>query len=333
MIKDGGHAGFVSTLCDLPAAAQFKAQQLSCSSILRLLRACRDAQSSCTFQDHVMRLLSRLPAAVQLQPRDPVQRMLLDIRKGDSGLVSNLARLPAAQDISGEQLLQLLTAAAKEPAWASCVGTEELCELPAAAQISDAEAAGLLVAALQQGKAECMEALRQLPAAHPLSSGSVSQLLGAAASAANEIIQEALSTLPEGVELSSSIQAQHLKEFKHWRCIEVLFDWLDDEQQLSAELTGEALRVAALWCLSNTMEELCELPPAELLSSKQVAAALEAAVMRGSEECTQLLCKLPAAQHLSKKDVRWLLATAERSGSLLCTAVLRQLPAAGWALQ
>lgn len=232
MIKDGGHAGFVSTLCDLPAAAQFEgdsvckllltaaqhkeyahaarlcrlagaqqmtgehvvallavflvtygsssyweshlsqelvacmasifalpaAQQLSCSSILRLLRACRDAQSSCTFQDHVMRLLSRLPAAVQLQPRDPVQRMLLDIRQGDSRLVSNLARLPAAQDISGEPLLQLLTAAAKEPAWASCVGTEELCELPAAAQISDAEAAGLLVAALQQGKAECMEA-------------------------------------------------------------------------------------------------------------------------------------------------------------------------------
>jgi hypothetical protein len=321
----------IQSILKLPAA-----QQLSYSTILQLMRLCCKAGTGSSLLLHEgVRALGCLPAAQVLSSQELVQQILAAVQQGDYVTVESMNYISAAQEISSEQLLQLLTAVTLEPSWSSqkCTAVQRLCSLPATVQISSEDIARLILAALEQGKLECMGIFWNLPEAGQDSSKSLTQLLDAAVKIHNRIHTEVMMSCPPGMphsKVDSRLESV-LRSSRYRDCIEWLLRmvWIDVVKHCDAKQTAAALKVAVLWTLMTSLTELCSLPAANLLSSEQVTAALEAAVVQGSEGCTLLLCRLPAAQQLSKKEVGWLLATAEQHDSHKCAAVLRRLPAHG----
>uniref|UniRef100_A0A383W5Q2 Uncharacterized protein n=1 Tax=Tetradesmus obliquus TaxID=3088 RepID=A0A383W5Q2_TETOB len=219
-------------------------------------------------------MLSDLPAAYDLSSKEFAQRMLAVVHQGDTVTVHSLSYFPDARGVPHQQLLKLLTTAVEEPRWVSRGATIELCEPLAAYDISEEEAAGLLLAALRQGKYRVLDALCNLPAAQRLSCGSVLQLLDASTKISNKKY-----VVLEGGRSAELARARKLGNGSlvlclagHPSCIIVLFRLLVklEAVQLSVQQTAEALKVAALWSCEDAVTRLCALPAAGFLSSKQL---------------------------------------------------------------
>jgi hypothetical protein len=186
---------WVEALCSLPSA-----QQLSSDNVDEL------CQKALTYEgDHLVGLLCQLPAAGQLDSGAIVQLLETAIecctkRLSDEATdcVEHLCRLPAAAEISSSALVQLLQAAllkehaiftASQPAYTGLAEAwrevhadfyEQLCQLPAAQQLSHSEVQQLLLEAVRLDSIVGMTALLQLPAVEQIGSAVQGVLLEAA---------------------------------------------------------------------------------------------------------------------------------------------------------
>jgi hypothetical protein len=180
-------------LCQLPAFAA-----LSSEDVTGLLQAAF-AQHSSRSVEHIIENLVQLPAFRQLNSAVVAQLLHAAACHYCSSTshtswhlsfgLKSLCSLPAARDVSIEQLLQPLMKAVQH----SEVCTYALCALPAAQQLSSGALDQLLLAASAGEDRRSAQVLLRLPAAQQLGSAAFAQLLQAAVDAAS--IQEILSAV------------------------------------------------------------------------------------------------------------------------------------------
>jgi hypothetical protein len=183
MLEYGVNSGrfeYVEAVCSLPSA-----QQLSSDDVGHLCQEALTGEST----DHLLGLLCQLPAAGQLDSSAIVQLLKTAIeyctkRLSDDATdcVEHLCRLPAAAEISSSALVELLQAALLEeraifedsrpvhPDHAygqrevHADFYEQLCQLPAAQQLSHSEVQQLLLEAIRLDSVVGMAVLLQLSA-------------------------------------------------------------------------------------------------------------------------------------------------------------------------
>jgi hypothetical protein len=143
-------------------------------------------------------VLQLLQTAVQHEDKDlRVDRLTLD-----------LCRLPAAQQLDSQAVLQLLQAAVLR----GKISTSSLCALPAALRIDGRTVLQLLQEAVQQGRSG--DGLCRLPAAQQETKIVVFQLLEMAVQRGNDSGIESLSTLPAAKQLRETAVAGLLQTAK-----------------------------------------------------------------------------------------------------------------------
>uniref|UniRef100_A0A383V6A8 Uncharacterized protein n=1 Tax=Tetradesmus obliquus TaxID=3088 RepID=A0A383V6A8_TETOB len=260
------------------------------------------------FED-VLVNLCWLPAAQQLSSEEVQQLLQAAVERGCAP--AQLCELPAAAGITSDATLQLLQAAVSKG-----VNVEWLCELPAAAGISSEGVRQLLQAAVCEGEFEWyFTGLLRLPAAAGISSDAVSQLMLLGLEKDGEV--EQLFALPAAAGISSEALPQLLlAALKHSREVAQLF-----ALPAAAGLTSEAVLQLLQAAVEHgyVPEELCQLPAAAGISSAAVLQLLQAAVRKcggkkqwlcGNASCIRLLCNLPAVHHLTCEEVFSLLSAA-----------------------
>jgi hypothetical protein len=126
--------------------------------------------------------LCRLPAAQQLSS-DQVMQLLVEAAQNRIHLgVQKLCLLPAAQEFGSNQVIHLLEGAlqrgcrAGRAAAGLCSCIRELCNLPAAQQLSSEQVMQLLATAVQHSHSSRTRGLCMLPAAQQLDADQVMQI-------------------------------------------------------------------------------------------------------------------------------------------------------------
>ncbi|KAF6252214.1 hypothetical protein COO60DRAFT_545387 [Scenedesmus sp. NREL 46B-D3] len=153
-------------LCRLPAATA-----ISSADVASLLQAAFLKPPSQTADNGIEDLMHSLPAYSQLNSTQVAQLLRAAAERCCSSssnddfegyiVFTSLCELPAAQQLSTEQVLQPLKVVA--PHNARC--TKALCQLPAAQQLSSEAVAQLLQAAVKGSSMQCFEMLSGLAAA------------------------------------------------------------------------------------------------------------------------------------------------------------------------
>jgi hypothetical protein len=271
-------------------------------------------------------------------------------------IVELLRGLPAAEQISSDQVAVLLRLAAKRrQLWphlnqqraadqqhAACM--LQLLRLPAAQQLSSKVVTELLALLLTWSKHrdvdECTAVFCRLPAAQQLTRKDVTQLLHTAAGASSEVCAVGLlCRLPAAQQINCFAVAALLRAAvqNHEQNHESGRDpfvgpvcGLPAAQQIRPDTVVELLTHAVERCTEHCVLHLCKLPAAQEVSSDDALQLLRLAVERSTADCVLQLCKLPAAQEISSDDVLQLLhsAAAEDRGSDAGTGPLCMLAGA-----
>jgi hypothetical protein len=175
-------------LCQLPAAVFVSSQELT-----QLIQAAPRGQ-----QHEARKALLRLPAARPLYHAEIAQQLLVAAQVGDSNGLQRLFLDQSsyswwgdARQLGSADVLPALAAAVKLDT--KCL--EELLKLPAAKQLSSEELTPLLQAAVVCGSINRLNALCKLPAAQQLSSAALEHLLLAALQQRRRAVVQRLSKL------------------------------------------------------------------------------------------------------------------------------------------
>jgi hypothetical protein len=327
------HDWCIRLLCQLPVAAE-----LSTDAVTRLLLA---AYEECQYD--AGRFFCELNVAQQLSS-DQTEGLLHMLMQTGSRVAHDISstwefwqavyRLPGAMQLDSSAVVRLLrTAICMDDADAS----EDLVELPAAADISSADVASLLHEAFAEpadvGIAYATLDIMQIPAFQQLNSAEVAQLLHAAAqhySDGDETREykglTSLCELAAAQELSSEQVLQPLQLVVHSDvCTEALCK-LPAMQQLSSETVAQLLQAAIVGKSERSFELLCALPAVQQLGSVAVGELLLAALSAHKYQCTKALWDLPATQQLDSGAVAQLMQAAVTASSIECIA--RIVPAA-----
>jgi hypothetical protein len=136
-----------------------------------------------------------LPAAAQLGSDVVMQLLLVALQaQADDQCICSLRRVTAAAQINSIQLTEILQAAVQLRR-VEC--TRMLCSLPAAEEMSSEQVAAVLLTALQQDSTACAHAiLKQFPSVVHLKADMLAPLLLAAAGHRNTTCMERLCSLP-----------------------------------------------------------------------------------------------------------------------------------------
>jgi hypothetical protein len=326
------------------------AQQISSELLAELLLGCAHV-CTCAGKvvDECLGAICILPAATALSSTELVQLLEAVFERGfntqqyadDKRAVSygmtllcaHLMHLPAAAELSTEQVMQLIQKAAlfnNAPAMRSFAISK------ITGRLSSEMVLQTLQTVVEAGGGACTEALCLLPAAQQLGREAVVQLLQAAA---DPLCTASLCQLPAAQQLSSEAVTRLLQAAEGGMCTASLCH-LPAARKLSCEAVAELLTTAVkksgpgpcqdrssrlhAGCISS----LFLLPVTQEFCSATVARLLHAAAVHGSIECTISLCRLPGAAQISRAAVARLLQTSMQLGHHKCTIQLCELPAA-----
>jgi hypothetical protein len=271
--------------------------------------------------------------------------------------VQHLCSLPAAKEMSSEQVAAVLLTALQHGSTACALIVIE--DIPAVALLtadmkvpllladegqgcakrlltSSEQLVEVLQAAVQHGSVGCIYCIRMhpLPAAQALSNVQVVELLNAAVNDDKPDCLFELCGLVGGVELASKQVLPAVKVAitnQRAGCLEHLCR-LRAVHDLSRVLVAGLLQFSARCGSAACLQLLCRLPAAECLDSTDVWEAMVAATQAeddlGKTDCMLHLCLLPAASCLTSMQLEQLLAKAVGIGSVGCTELLCQLAAA-----
>jgi hypothetical protein len=328
------HTAAVHHMVALPAMQQHLNAATLEAMLLQLLR-----------HDGCINVLCQLPVAAELSTDAVTQLLLAAYQEGSFGAGPIFCDLDVSQQISSEQIEALLLGLTTQTKCYECSNSFlfrraihalpgfwqlnssavvrllrtaisaqganvsfKLCLVPAAANISSADVASLLLEAFAKPAEYRIDNITynvaRLPAVHQLTSAEVAQLLHAAAEHY---------TGGEGGPLDEYNGLTSLCE-------------LAAAQQLSREQVLQPLQLVVRYSRVCT-KSLCKLPAVQQLGSESVAQLLQAAIAGGSDQSCKLLCALPAVQQLGSKAVGKLLQAALSADKFQCTTALWDLPA------
>jgi hypothetical protein len=213
----------VKVLCKLPAAAQLSSKTLS-----RLLLAAVEGYAKILKQpSRVLGEMAGLPAAQQLSSEEVLQQLQASAQH-NSSLPVPFLRLPAMQQLSNTQVMQSLEAAVNKGAGAFI---ESLMFLHSAAQPSRVQIMSLLETAVIAGNGST-DGLCRLPAARQLNNEAVFQLLQSAVRNDSLTCTKALSRLPAArllhdFEVANLLEAaeERQQSSKPYMCAAALQEW------------------------------------------------------------------------------------------------------------
>jgi hypothetical protein len=171
-----GSAGRVKLLCSLPAA-----EHLSSTDVVDSVTAAAQVDDVCSSTE-CMRYLCGVPAAKGMNRTQMLSLLKAAVKSGSAGSVKLLCSLPAAEQLSGADVVDCVTAAAQVVDVRS--GTDcmlQLCGLTAAKSLTSTQVTTVLQAAVQRGSAICVKLLCRSRAAEQLSSADVVDCVAAAA--------------------------------------------------------------------------------------------------------------------------------------------------------
>jgi hypothetical protein len=296
---------------------------------------------------------NNLPVVRQLSRASVLNLLQQAVAGGNLNCTGYLIGLPVMGELSCEELMLLLKAAAGSAQTRPSIWvTNLLCGKPAAAKISSNEVAILLQSAAQRRQllpcddariAACMLQLCKLPAAQQLSSQVVTELLTLLLtwSKTKEVAEctAALCRLQAAQQLSHNAVTQLLHT-----AAGASFEGSDVEPicSLPAAKQINCFAIAALLRPAVQFHDMapfagpvCSLPAAHLIKPGVILELLTQAVERCTAQCVLHLSKLPAAQEISSDSVLQLLhlAAAGRgshagTGPLCCLAGAQELSAA-----
>jgi hypothetical protein len=223
-----------------------------------------------------------------------------------SGSAALLCRMPAAAQLSSEQVATLLHKAVHSDDFRS---VQPLLSLPAAEHLCSMCMEQLLRSALVSGRQRscCVQMLCSTPAARALGCDAVARLLQAAAQ------------LGEGDWMGPGFFAT-----ASYRSL----CSLPGAEQLTSSMIAAAMKAAAEKDRIDSLRLLCELPAAEQLTSADVQVMLHAAVERNCIDSVMSMAQLPGAQQLTSADVQVMLHAAVERNYSDSVMILAQLPAA-----
>jgi hypothetical protein len=314
-----------------------------------------------------------LPAMALSGPQDVLQLMLAaaEHRFGDG--LSMLCGLTTADHLNSSDLAEVLVLIAMQQSFApDCLREpRDLQALPAASQLTSEQIAQILAAAVQLDNHVCMQAMCGWRAAMNLDNSQIMPLLGAALELGHDncarflcskltmwadvgtaqVMQLLMASVQHGCsgcfkdlcELRASVsklRAEHLSplleaavKHKDSACLSellVVAQAKSRSQGLDPVVFVPAIKAAVSLNDAVTVRHLCMLTQAWHLDATHVAALLQAAQQAGSVGCVEQLCQLPAAQQLqmSCKDALELMLAAAESGSKECMLHLCRMPAA-----
>jgi hypothetical protein len=313
-----------------------------------------------------------LPAMALCEPQDVLQLMLAaaEHRFGDG--LSMLCGLSIADHLSSSDLAEVLVLIAMQQGFApDCLrNAGDLQALPAASQLTSEQMAQILAAAVQLDNFACLQALCGWQAAMILDNLQIMPLLAAALQLGHDdcasflcskltmwtdvgtahVMQLLMAAVQHGCsgcfkELCglrasvSKLDAEHLSplleaavKHKDSACLlEVLVVAQANarDQRLDPVVFVPAIKAAVSLNDASTVRHLCMLTIAWHLDAFHVAELLQAAKQAGSIDCIEQLCQLPAAQQLqmSCTDAVELMLAAAENGSKDCMLHLCRMPA------
>lgn len=308
-------------VCDImPAAGQI-------ADLPRLVAALKHVGRSGGFGEFLVieSLVSRgaRPVLLQLQAADWMQVM-----QGGGGLSEKVLQLPAVQQMTADQVGQLLQISANS--W-DADALELLATLPAAQQLAPNVMAKLLLTLLQRPPAntrlysygsfrfEVWEALLRLPPAQQLSDGVLQQIIDTAAEGGFGREIRSLCLLPQAAELQCGLSSEQvvcgiLAAFRGEReldgedakmlmqqagmqglCVQHLADLALQVLRLPHSYDQEVQEVEVEGCMVPSwvwlLDALLQLPAAQQLGSRDVAQLIQALVLRWQAASTPINAK------------------------------------------
>jgi hypothetical protein len=211
---------------------------------------------------------------------------------------------------------------------------EVLMNTPAARQLSSADVAQLLKAALESNEERCFRLLAALPAAWKLDSAAAADMLQAVASRGKSRHLQLLLELPAAQRLSSSSITQALEDAivagQH-DCARLLCE-SPAVQHLGGLAIAQLLQTAIRSRCNVGVRALCLLSGARQLEEATVLSLVHSALEQKLPEClagpagSAGLLSLPAVQQFSSSALSELLQTAAQASCLGATPLLCQLP-------
>lgn len=322
--------------------------------------------NACTGPGTATKLLLQLPAAAHVSATELARLLECVLQHCSDDLLADdlLQQLLERGNLPGQdELLSLITICLQERADVSAAACIQLlCWDPAARQISGSMVLQLLLDALKLQQPHAVLALVQgLPAAAELTIKLAEQLLHAtitaalqqqhhaAAASANQAASEsaaaqqaaaacwsaavqAVVSVPAVLQVKTDMALQLMgKAIKHGAAtiIQHLAS-IRSLQQLHSSSVGSLLRLAVQLQQPDCLQVLLQLPGAAAsCSSDQVLQMLQASVERDAHRVVGVLCCTQSAQQLQPEQVSRLLAAAVDKGkSLESVVLLCKLPAA-----
>jgi hypothetical protein len=214
-LQGSGPGASIPGLCHLTAALLVSSHQL-----LQLLQITIKNQQSDNLE-----ILWQFPALRQLGQAELAQLLLAAADTENVGVIRSIRASWSrwstdARQLSSAAVLPALEAAVKRNTW--CL--QELLQLPAAKQISGEELAQLIQTAVLCDKSSRLDALCKLPAAQQLSSAAVEQLLLAALQHVKAAAVPLLCRLPAAQQLGEKMRQlrQLAEQLKCDECVQML---------------------------------------------------------------------------------------------------------------